>query len=211
MAELSTLFYKLMPFAPGLSEVVAERFMLEACREFCRDTMAITSDLVEVLVQDPVVTVDAPTGLESAGILRITHQGRTLWSKAEQAVDAILGNIAYESLPEGNSPQAVIVLDENRFRVVPGPSENLTFAVRIAVAPTATATEVPDELVARWYDAIVSGALKELLMHPGQQYTNVNMAAVHAARYQAQVVQARIKVNTSDSRHGTRVVGPRFI
>lgn len=211
MAELTSLLYKLKAYAPSVSDVVAERYMLDACREFCRDTMAISRDLPEVLVENSDVTVEAPADTESVGILRVTHDGRTVWSKSEQALDAVLGNVAYESMPGSDKPGSIVVLDDNRFRVVPQPSTTLTFAVRIAVAPTSTATEVPDELVARWYDAVVSGALKELMLHPGQPYANMNMAAVHAARYQAQVVQARIKVNTSDSRYGTRVVGPRFI
>lgn len=210
MADLSTLLYKLMPYAPGLSEHVATRFMLDAAKRFCRQTLVIQREY-QVTATTADVTVPNPSGLALCGFTRVSSGGYTMWSRAEQAVDAVAGYNDYRNLPAVGQPRNLIVDGYNDFRLVPAPAAPMTLTVRSAVEPTTT-DEVPDELVGRWYEAIVSGALSELLMHAGgAPYSNPSLATMHSSIYGAKVVEARIKVNTSDSRHGSRVIPPSFI
>lgn len=210
MADLSTLFYKLMPFAPGLAESVALKFMLEASKSFCRQTMAIQQTLPVVNASTADVSVPNPSGLTLCGFMRISSGGYTLWSKSEQALDGMMGYADYKSIATASLPKSLVINDFNSFTLVPAPTGSIALTIKAAVSPT-DATNVPDELVARWYEAVVSGALMELLSHPQQTYTNAKLAAEHAAVFKSKILEARIRVNSSNSRHGTRVVGPKFI
>lgn len=211
MADLSTLFYKLMPYAPGLSETVALKFMLEAARLFCIQTQIIQQDLSPVVTSGADVTVPDPSAsLSLCGFRRISSGGYTIWSKSSDALDGMLGYNDYKAIASTALPKSVVISGFNTFSLVPAPSASITLAIRTAVSPN-DATNVPSDLVARWYEAIVSGALMELLTHPAQSYTNQGLASMHAAVFKAKVLEARMRVNTSDSRHGSRVIGPKFI
>lgn len=209
MATLDTLLNRIVPFAPGLSDLVAKQYMLVAARKFCEDTLAVSQDIaLTTSSQENALT--APADLELCGILRITSNGRTVWAKSGRALDAALGTIDYSTLPASSAPTTAVPRGQTGFVFVPAPSTPQSVVVTSAVKPALTATTVPDVLVSRWYEALISGALAELMVLPGQSYTNVALAAIHEAKYKAKRNEARIRLNDSDSLNGTIVRGPSF-
>ena len=210
MGTLSSLYPQLTAQAPGLSDIVAGQQMMYAARKFCDETKIVNQVLPTVVASTQDVTVPNPANLELCGFLRITCGGRTLWARSEAAIDAALGSTDYMSFPTSGTPGDVIVLNRNQIRLVPAPSVPQSLVILAAVRPTLTATTVPDVLVDRWYDAIISGALSRILLTPGQSYTNIALAQAHGAAFGLEINKARIVLNTSDSRNGTRVRGPSF-
>lgn len=210
MGTLASLLPQLMSQAPGLSDIVASQQMMYAARKFCDETMIVNQVLPTINTSSQDVNVPNPTDLELCGFLRISCSGRTLWTRSETAIDAALGATDYTSFPQSGAPLDVLILDRNNIRLIPAPSASQSLVIKAAVRPTLTATTVPDVLIDRWYDAIISGALSRILLTPGQSYTNVALAQAYAASFASEINKARIRLNTSDSRNGTQVRGPSF-
>lgn len=62
---------------------------------------------------------------------------------------------------------------------VPDTSVSGALGVRAAFAPTRSATQVEDALFDNYMPEIVSGALAQLLITPGQPFTNPSLAEYH--------------------------------
>jgi hypothetical protein len=55
---------------------------------------------------------------------------------------------------------------------------------------------IPDDIVDRYQDAIVSGLLSKVLMHPNKPYSNKELATFHGRKYNAGVARARNEVRS---------------
>lgn len=64
---------------------------------------------------------------------------------------------------------------------------------------------VPDWIVQKYQDAITSGLLSRVMVHPGKPYTNKEAAAYHGRKYMSGVSAARL-----DARHGANYGGQRW-
>lgn len=67
------------------------------------------------------------------------------------------------------------------------PSQDYDLVLTLALQPDLSAATVPDWLYNRHYRAIVSGALAELLAQPGRDWSNIQLADIHAGRFQKEV------------------------
>jgi hypothetical protein len=84
----------------------------------------------------------------------------------------------------------VITLD-----TVPADSRVLRVEVVLTINPrTATDTGLPDvfgSFYAEYFDAALNGILAYMLSQPAKPYSNINLARLHAAKFQSAIAQAR--------------------
>ena len=80
----------------------------------------------------------------------------------------------------------VLTLDDS-------PSQETTFSVTAYLAPTRTATSLPNFLYLDWFEAIEAGAQVGVLMIPGKPWSNPSTAAVKRVTYLHHMGEAKIK------------------
>lgn len=68
---------------------------------------------------------------------------------------------------------------------------------RISLKPTMTATQVDDSLFNQWADEIADGAKAKLMSMPGQDWSDLKLAAYHESLYRIKRARARIRVSKS--------------
>jgi hypothetical protein len=180
--------------AADAPEPLIEQKLRDAAIEFCRESFFWQ----ETIRSRPAVaaridyTLEAPVeGAQIISILAMRHNGELLVAKAPGELDRHWPDW---SVMRGPQARVFVPRAPNRFTLVPQPTvsdgRGLT-DIRIALAPTYTAAELPEVLVDGHREAIVSGALYRLLRMPGRAWTNGDLAAVHLQAFDEAVGLAK--------------------
>lgn len=196
MVNLSAFFPRLIPYAPGAPEPLAQQALLDAAIEFCDRSLVVTQmlDPITLSVGTNSVELEAPTGLRVASVLRVWFD------------EQLLGPQPYAqaaTLPSYNSTPTQYYgefIDEiYSLTVVPAPDKLVRsgLKVRVALKPTRTATQVPDILFDHYAQSIVYGALGNLLAIPDQPFSNEAKSLDMTRLARAGAVAARV-----DALHG---------
>jgi hypothetical protein len=90
----------------------------------------------------------------------------------------------------------------------PTPGQNGTLVTRAVLAPKRTATTLPEFLMSRYMDALISGAKSRLLLMPGVGWSNPQLAVYHENVFNTGVSTARDDALT-DGAGGSVFVRPR--
>ena len=114
-----------------------------------------------------------------------------------------------ETLVVNNS--LVYVISDNAVTYVGLPQDqDFTLKTVLVLVPTATATTIPD-ILARWQEAIISGAKYWLLMEHNAQWYNPNLAEMHRRKFNAGVGRALAQLATGFGTVGWRVAQRKFV
>lgn len=202
---ISDVLVDLLLMVPHCPEPVAERALRNSMRRFCRATYALraTSDDIEIGPGDDSLDLleACPTGTEPVALLEIALDGRAL-----TATTAYLDPLFPIS---AGTPSSYWSESEHKVRLWPAAEHSHKARVVVALSTRETSDIVPDLLGNRWRDGILGGAQQTLCLHPGQPYTDRELAAIGAAQYLAAVGTARIEGNRLLGRE-LRVAARRF-
>lgn len=78
-------------------------------------------------------------------------------------------------------------------RIQPTPTQDITggLQVNISYMPLKDATSIPEEFVNQWYEVILDGVKSRMMGLPGKPFSNVQLAAFHAAKFTSGISEAR--------------------
>ena len=110
----------------------------------------------------------------------------------------------------GTQPQAIGRLSPCDYIVLPKPDAGTPYALRsfVTLRPTKDATGMDDCILGELSEAIVHGALQELLILPGAHWTDRELAEYHAKQYVFKTTERRARANLGFSR-GALVAHPQ--
>jgi hypothetical protein len=187
---LSKFLPLVLPHVPGVPQFMATFNLRLSAIEFCKRTRC-WRHVVSVLF-------DAATEAVVAPAYAAIHEFETaLWNN-----ETYLRPIQFSDVDEpsataaaGSVPQYVTQAESNTVRVIPAADGTLALTLFLMpVNGSSFAADadgnmvdlydvVPDFLYLQHAEAIAAGAIARLMSMPGKDWTNPQLAAVHAARF----------------------------
>jgi hypothetical protein len=101
--------------------------------------------------------------------------------------------IGAERLAEVGEPREYWIQADNSIRIFPVPEARTTLKVYAVLKPNRSGTGVEDWIYETWADSIVSGAISQLAMTPGKEWTDAALAGMHKSLYERAITNARIR------------------
>jgi hypothetical protein len=101
--------------------------------------------------------------------------------------------IGTEKLSEVGEPREYWIQADNSIRIFPTPEERTTLKVYAVLKPNRNGTGVEDWIYETWADTIVSGAIAQLAMTPGKEWSDVALSSMHKGLYERAITNARIR------------------
>lgn len=182
--------------APGCPETLVQRMLRQSASEFYRDTKAwrVTTEVSPVIRGIREVELDIPAN---------TQLVMVYWARLD---GEIIQLISPRNILEADGKPRAIAID-GFSRVVQldkRPDESMLrngLVARVALAPSTSLLELPDELYQAHRDGILYGAVSRLLAMPNVAWANLQDAQVyagmaaavkHSAKREAESLQAPV-------------------
>lgn len=195
--------------------------LAQAGRDFFRlsRTWTITAPPTPLWAGQKTYALPIPDGADLCGVTEVRYAGRKLdpvtpdqlsgdWEAMRGFPGAYTMAVPVEPMQDYVDPRYFldpldyIAPEPDEFavdgeykaiRLVPFPSEEngSMLRVRFTVAPTLTATGVPDSLGNRYQDALIAGAKAGLLSDAGKPWSDPRTAAIFAGEFQRLLNDAR--------------------
>ena len=107
-----------------------------------------------------------------------------------------------EALEKASEPRSITQLTPDQFVLLPAPDDSREYILRLiyALKPARNATGIPSVIFEELEDAIMHGALQELLVIPGMAWSDRELASYHARQYTYQVSERRARANLGNVR-----------
>jgi hypothetical protein len=210
--KIEVLFPYLLADVPGVPDVTAKQALLLSTIEFCVHTHAWDE------IQDPVTLSDAVNEYDvdvpqDARVVAI----KNIWTAAKELTPVTMSQLQ-QAVPNWQVATSNIPMyynapaDLGSFRVYPIPTNAMGLAItlRAAYAPTLSAASVPDSVINRYLESIVSGAKYRLMATPGKGWSNAPLAAYHQQRFDEGVNRAKIDILHDKTQGSLKIKPVRF-
>lgn len=174
---------------------IVERELRRAVIDFCERSRFWRRTLDSMSVFNSYTDVDLilPANSTVAGVIWATHNGDRLDIVTDR------GLIAATRDDRTGTPTAIYVEDSKaHLAPIPGSNYDFSLVVRVALKPTATATEVDDRLVDHFNDTLIDGALARLLMMKDFSWYDPKLAQYYREMFAEGVFRAKRKANGED-------------
>ena len=195
MRALSDFLPFVTPYAPGVSDPMAEQAVLSACIEFCnRSCLVQNTSWEDAVVGQSALDVEEPSSMTLVKVLAVYHLDVRLTPRSREMVarghaargDAINGVTTTPGTPSewfNRDPQDPVI------SVHPAPDTAAVgaFTIVAAHAPTRAAARVADVLYDDYAEDVAAGAIARLLTMPAQPFTNPVLAAPYAKQFRSAV------------------------
>jgi hypothetical protein len=142
-------------------------------------------DAVYVAVNQVEYDLDTDTGLVE-DVISVVY-GDTPLTRTD------LRLIGAENLSETGEPREYWIQADNSIRIFPTPEARTTLKVYAVLKPNRSGTGVEDWIYETWADTIVSGAIAQLAMTPGKEWSDIALAGMHKGLYERAITNARIR------------------
>lgn len=188
MAKLWTSFHPLItPHLSGCPVATINLYLASTAADFFARTYLWREQIGAVYVAPNQVDydLDPDTGLVE-DVIAVVY-GDTNLTRTD------LRLIGAEKLSETGEPREFWVQADNSIRVFPTPEERTTLKVYAVLKPNRSGTGVEDWIYETFADTIVSGAIAQIAMIPGKEWSDVAMAGMHKGLYEKAVTNARIR------------------
>lgn len=188
MAKLWADFLPLLaPHLPGCPDPSLKLYLASTASDFFARTYLWREQIDALYIAPNVVDYDlsADTGLVE-DVISVVYNETAL-----ERTDLRL--IGAERLSETGEPREYWVQADNTIRVFPTPTERTSLKVFAVLKPNRAGTGVEDWIYETFADTIVSGAIAQLAMIPGKEWSDVSLAGMHKGLYERAVTNARIR------------------
>ena len=188
MAKLWTSFHPLItPHLSGCPVASINLYLASTAADFFARTYLWREQINGITVAAGKVDydLDPDTGLVE-DIISVVYGEHTLTRTDLRLIGA-------EKLSETGEPREFWVQADNSIRIFPTPEVGTTLKVYAVLKPNRAGTGVEDWIYETWADAIVSGAIAQLAMIPGKEWSDVAMAGMHKGLYEKAITNARIR------------------
>jgi hypothetical protein len=187
---------EVLPHARGCPSAVAIGEIRNAARAFFEGSRAwnVRTDLQPVVAGQALVALVLDAGIEPVRIREVWIDGREVDPLLAQQLDEQLGD---RWMSATGAVSHFIAEGPGRLRLYRVPDAPATegLRARLSVMPTETAEGIPDELAARWRDAITAGARARVLSYAKAPWGDVQLAGVYGAAFQSLIDRAVVHVN----------------
>lgn len=174
-----------LPYVPGCPVLVFEHEIRRAAQVFLRASRAWTVNETPRPVgagQAEVSIAPSDPGQELVRLEAAWYDARPLRIITSDQLDA---DRSQDWISHTGAPSDVLQEIPGAVRLYPVPIEAATVGlrVRLSVAPSDTATGLPDDIAARFREEMTAGALARLMLQPGKPWTNGDRGLMYEARF----------------------------
>lgn len=186
MRLFSELYPRIMPRTPGAPEPLVRRECALAAQALCDQTHCWIEWLepVKTVAGMDIYDIEVPQGAQAVLVTGATVDGHDC---------ALASWRTYTTDPADATGRAVIPTSHLEFQIGAQVAPGSLIKLRAVLAPTEAATGVPDKVMALYGQAIADGAIAALMMMPGQPFTDIQTAGLHAARFNAVAERAHTR------------------
>lgn len=179
MRDYEDFFPHVMPYAPGCAEPTVIHNLRQAAKEFCQRTRLWRSDDEFPITPESCDVICVPNGAQLIEIEHVTFNGFPLIPKA--IVDLDRDTPYWRNDKDTTQPVYFTQIEPDTIRVVPAATG--TLKINTILSPSSDGDSVPDWMVDQYGRTIAAGALKDILLTPGQPFFNADLAATFAGRF----------------------------
>lgn len=194
--KLDDFLPHLLPELPGCPDALVKQQLLFGIIEFCTETHAWNEiqDPITILDRQNEIDVETPRDARIVAVKDVWASNRKL---RPVTMDQLFERIPNWQTAESTEPVYYNAsVDYRTIRIFPSPigqaGQRNTLTMRVAYAPTMSATTFPDELGIKYWDHLQAGAKSRLMMVPGKSWTNLQMAAVYKQQFEDGILKAKI-------------------
>lgn len=173
--------------APGCPEPIAISTLRRTAIKFCRESHVWVEQINDLYPVNDVTKykVTPPDDTQIIAIASMVHhKGESEFKVKYWPLVNPLGYLSFPAVPE---------LDQGPIRI------------KVVLAPTNTANEMPDAIGEDYREGLIHGAVAKLVMMPGKDWSNPQMAAYHQSLYDEQKREAKFRRNNGNTEVNLRV------
>jgi len=179
MKSFEAFLPHVMPKVPGCPEPTVIHCLRQAVIEFCQRTKLWRCDDEFDVTPASCDVICAPAGSQILDIEHATFEGFPLDPISIADLDAEYPR--WRTDTDTTMPQYFTQIDFDTVRVVPAGTGKLKLYT--ILMPAEDGEDVPDWMHAKYARVIAAGALKDLLITPGQPFYNAELASGYASRF----------------------------
>lgn len=208
--NLDAFFPYVLPEVVGCPDPTLRAAINAAAAEFCRESLAWT------VFSDPITLIDGVADYDlDVPIGAYVHTVRDVWLGNRRLTPKTMIGMQ-DTMPQWVTNTASepvyynAAVDRGQIHVFPTPSNTAgALVLRMAYAPTLSATTLPDFLGQRYLDVVANGAKARLMLIPGQTWSNPELAVFYQTKFTDGIVSARID-EAHDRVRGSISIRPRM-
>lgn len=193
MVNLNALFPIVRRYAPDAPKQMMMESLQRAFRNFCEDSGAYREKrLVSTVKGQSDYLLSLPA---------LTHVETLLSARQKGEAKYLSLHLDSSTLPVSdtpNKPLNIAINDLNEVRFYPIPDDVYVFELDVHLRPDLDCKEMSENLYRKYGEAIAFGACSDLLMMPGQVWSNPNLAVVMEDRLMMKVNEAKTAQIDSD-------------
>lgn len=178
----------ILPRAPGCPEPIAFDAIRQAAIEFCERTR-IWRD-TDQFMADEFGDIFAPAQSVIHQIEDARFDGHRLTPVSVQDLNERYPGYDWTT-QSGDHPKYITQIHPNTVKIVPAWEGMITMT--LLLKPSNDAQELPDFIFDQYARTIADGALAEILMIPGQPYTNPQGWAMYSQRFQQRLDSLQVQ------------------
>lgn len=183
MAQISTLVPLLATHTAGVVEPVLVNALRRSANRFCIDSGIWRETLESSLLQEGayIVELDLPSQSKLVAVLDAEFNGLPLTLAGDEL-----------TLPPEPSSRPKKIYGEAGEAFLDGyVTAGDSLRVRVSLAPSYTATTIPDKILEYWQEGIIAGALAELYVYPGNAQYDPNLASYWRELFAVSIMNAK--------------------
>jgi hypothetical protein len=199
-----TLVNRLSPSVPGCPQPIILQYVRDAAIEACEKTLAWRYEQPMIRLTPGVYEYpyNNPTNTEVHAFLTAAVNGN--------AVDPVTLEQLYKRYPDWPSldpdkradPRFICQLDPDNFVLAPIPDNTVNYDLKMIVAlkPLRESEFMDKTILDDLENVIMHGALQHLLVLPGKNWTDRELATYHAKQYLSKITERRARANLGAAR-----------
>lgn len=185
MKPLEDLLPRILPRVPNCAEPLALQAIRTAAMEFCeRSRLWRSQDAFTITADDDYAAVCVPYGAVLFEIESARFAGLPLDPVSISWLD---GNIVGWRTKTATAAKWLTQTEPDTVRVVPAAEGELDLS--LILKPSDEAEYLPDWMIQSHGRTLADGALAEIMMLPGQPFTNPNLSDYHRNRFDQELAK----------------------
>lgn len=176
----------IIPHLPGCPNASIKTYLALAARDFFEKTYLWQDDIDAITVKPGQVEYDLDAEAEVEDVLAVVLDGQQL-DRTEFRL------IPFERRDEVGQPRLYWIHADRTIRVFPTPDKPEVLKVSAVLKPARTSRGVEDWIYQTWADVIVNGAVAQLAIMPGKEWTDLGLAAMHRNMFEQAATNTRIR------------------
>jgi len=201
----SDLVSLVMPSVPGASTPLITNQVRTTAIEVCERTLAWRFNLADVTLVAGTYSYAyvPPSNSEVHTVFTATvNEGIILTMLTPETFRKKWPDYPSTDTAKRSTPQNFMTISPNAYQILPVPDAATTYTLRMhaALRPTKAATGMDEIYLDDLESVIVHGVLQQLLVLPGQVWSDRELAAYHAKQFVFQVAERRARATLGSGR-----------